>query len=151
MQNIIDMQTQTRNLISLATRSLTPEQWFTIPTGHDNNIAWNVGHIITVHQSLVYRLSYNETHTTKEFAKMFNPGTSPADWTENPDPSELSELLTSTHEAFIADHANGHFTKYRPYATTTGVSLQTVTDGATFNLFHEGLHLGTILAIRNHF
>ncbi|NET74148.1 MAG: DinB family protein, partial [Sphaerospermopsis sp. SIO1G2] len=104
MQSIITTNNQTRKLTLAVVQNLSHDQWFTIPTGFDNNIAWNVGHIITVQQSLIYRLSGLQTHTSKPFAKLFNPGTSPADWATNPDPAELQALLLSTSEAWQADY-----------------------------------------------
>ena len=49
-----------------------------------------------------------------------------------------------------ADLGAGTFGPYREYTTTPGVVLASVEGALRFNLFHEGLHLGAILALRKH-
>lgn len=139
---------QSRNLITAVTSTLTDDQLFMIPTGFDNNIAWNLGHIVAVQQSLTYRLAGLPTLTTREQNRMFRPGTSPADWAERPDPAELRRLLAESTEQLLADYPD-KFTSFQPYTTTTGFSLASIHEAVAFNDFHEGLHLGAILALRN--
>ena len=45
----------------------TLEQLNKIPDGFKNNLIWNVGHIITTQQGLIYRLSGLPVMISKEF------------------------------------------------------------------------------------
>jgi hypothetical protein len=139
---------QTRQLLALGVQGLTAEQMLAIPAGFDNNIAWNLGHILSVQQSLIYRLSGLPTTTTAEQNRMYRPGTSPADWAAPPDLDELIAQIAQA-EQLAADYAAGKFTTYQDYTTSLGVRLQNVDEAIIFNTFHEGLHLGTILSLRN--
>ncbi len=47
----IDTFRQTRKLLALAVQGLTAEQMLAIPTGFDNNIAWNLGHILSCNKA----------------------------------------------------------------------------------------------------
>ena len=145
----IDTFRQTRKLLALAVQGLTAEQMLAIPTGFDNNIAWNLGHILSVQQSLTYRLSGLPMTTTAEQNRMYRPGTSPADWAAPPDLDELIALIPVQGEQLAEDYAAGKFTTYQDYTTSTGVRLQNVDEAIIFNTFHEGMHLGAILALRN--
>jgi len=80
---------------------------------------------------------------------MFRTGSSPADWSNAPDVSRLLALLVETGPKLKDDYEVGLFANFQSYTTSTGVSLQTIEDALAFNNFHEGLHLGTILALRN--
>ena len=140
---------QDRQLIQQALAGLSTEAFLAMPRGFDNNIAWNLGHIIVTQQALHYRLSGLPTLTTKEEVAMFKTGTSPADWTSKPDISRLLALLGETGPKLQADYAAALFADFQPYTTSTGIELQTIEDALAFNNFHEGLHLGTILALRN--
>jgi len=145
----IDIFLQDRQLILQALAGLTEEAFFIIPQGFDNNVAWNLGHIIVTQQALHYRLSGQPTVTTKEDTAMFKTGTSPADWTSRPDTVRLLAFLMETGPKLQDDYAAGMFANFRPYTTSTGIILRTIEDALAFNNFHEGLHLGTILALRN--
>ena len=146
----LSMFRQTRKLIGMATKGLPEEAYFTIPDKFDNNIAWNLGHIIVVQQALIYGRSGLEMSLEKGQAKLFRQGTSPADWGETrPDITALRKQLREHVDLFEADMAADKFQAVEPYTTSTGVSLNTFADCYNFNNFHEGLHLGQILALRN--
>jgi len=145
----ISMFIQDRRLIQGALAGLSEESYFVIPLGFDNNIAWNLGHIIVTQQALHYRLSGLPTVTTKEDVAIFKTGSSPADWSHNPDIGRLLTLLSDLAEKLARDFEAGLFSGFKPYTTFTGIILETFEDALAFNNFHEGLHLGTILSLRN--
>lgn len=145
----INMFIHGRRLIQGALRGLLDEAYFTIPQGFDNNIAWNLGHIIVTQQALHYRLSGLPTVTTKEDIAMFRTGSSPAGWSQEPDIDRLLALLAETPQQLKQDCAAGLFAAFHPYTTGTGITMKTIEDALAFNNFHEGLHLGSILALRN--
>ena len=145
----IDVFLQDRQLIQQVLAGLSEEAYFNMPQGFDNNIVWNLGHIIVTQQALHYRLSGQPTVTTKKDTAMFKTGTSPVDWTSRPDSARLLALLAETGPKLQEDYAAGLFATFRPYTTSTGIVLQTIEDALAFNNFHEGLHLGTILTLRN--
>ncbi|WP_420645756.1 DinB family protein [Candidatus Leptofilum sp.] len=140
---------QNRAYIEQIINTLSDEQLLRMPDGFDNNIAWNLGHLIVVQQSLIYRLSGLPTLTRREHVRQFSPGTSPADWPATPDLAELRQLLTETTAQTIADAATKRFQNYTPYSTTTKFDLPTFEDATAFNLYHEALHFGAIMALRN--
>lgn len=140
---------QARTLINKLAASFSEEQLFTIPNGFDNNIAWNLGHIAVVQQSLIYRLSGLPSMTNKTHYQLFKTGTSPADWSEPPDMSEIKSILKETMSTLRTDYQNKAFTNFQPYTTSTRFVLNTIEESIAFNNFHEGLHLGAILAINN--
>lgn len=145
----IDILIQDRKLIQQALKGLSDDAYFFIPQGFDNNIAWNLGHIIVTQQALHYQLSGLQPVTTKVDRAMFKTGTSPADWTEKPDIGRLLVLLAETPGQLKTDFEAGRFAGFQPYTTSVGVHFETFADALAFNNFHEGLHLGAILALRN--
>ncbi len=145
----INILKQDRTLIYGAVKKLSPEAYLLIPPGFDNNIIWNVGHIVVVQQLLHYKLCNLETYVSEEQIAMFRTGTSPADWSYEPDMAELLELLNELPTKFEADYGANKFQAFQGYTTRTGINLKTIEDAIAFNNFHEGLHLGAILALRN--
>ncbi len=140
---------QNRKLIHRAVSTLASQEFMTIPPGFDNNIAWNLGHILVVQQLLHYKLSGLELYVTSEQVGMFKTGTSPADWSVEPDVEQLVGLLDTLAQRLDADYQEGKFRNFKPYTTSTGIHLTTLEDALTFNNFHEGLHFGFILALKN--
>jgi len=145
----IEMLLQTRKLILRAVSGLSEEAYFTIPPGFDNNIAWNVGHIIVTQQLLLYRLSGLPMYVSREQVALFRSGTSPADWSQPPEMAELLDQLSSYPQKLVDDVQAGKFQAYQAYTTSTGVNLNTFEEAVAFNYFHEGLHLGAILSLKN--
>ena len=67
-------------------------------------------------------------------------------------PDELTlvkSLLFSTIEKTKTDYENGVFKNYTPYTTSINETLNTIDEAISFNAFHEGIHLGYILAMKN--
>lgn len=150
MNSSITILKQTRALILNTVKDLSQDQWFAMPEGFDNNIAWNVGHIVTSMQGMVYRNSGLDLNVTPEMIGNFKPGTSPLDWSDQPNTDELLKLLIEHGDTLEADAAAGKLNvEYNGFSTKSGLSVQTVEDAINFDIFHEGMHLGTVQALKN--
>jgi hypothetical protein len=57
-------------------------------------------------------------------------------------------LLFSTIEKTKEDYKNKMFKTYNSYTVSTKSTLSNVEEAIDFNNFHEGIHLGYILALR---
>ncbi|MCB0166550.1 MAG: DinB family protein [Anaerolineae bacterium] len=145
----INIFIQTRHLIEQVVAGLSDQQMRYIPPGFDNNIAWNLGHIVVVQQLLHYRLCGLEMAVNDHQIAMFRTGTSPADWQTEPDLAPVMALLLELPQKLLADYQTGRFGDFKPFTTSTGIYLETLEEAIAFNNFHEGLHLGFILSLRN--
>lgn len=145
----IDIFMQDRRLIESALAGLPGSDYFEMPPGFDNNIAWNLGHTIVTQQALHDRLCGLPTMTTREEFTLFKTGSSPAEWAHQPDTGRLLALLAQTASQLKQDYVAGRFATFTPYATSTGIAMASFEDALAFNNFHEGLHLGAILCLRN--
>ena len=119
-----------------------------IPSGFRNNIIWNIGHTVVTQQMLVYRLSGLTALVSDEMIGRYRRGTVPEGNVTAEEVEDLKKLLFSTVEKTIADYQLGVFQKFDTYTTLTKVVLNSVDDAILFNNFHEGLHLGTIMALQ---
>lgn len=139
---------QTRRALDALTARLGDEAWLAVPDGFSNNVLWNVGHVVVTLELLTYGLAGLDPGVPPEMVAAFRKGTSPAGWDATPDPEAVRHHLHASPDRLEADLRAGRFTGYREYRTTPGVVLASVDDAVTFDLYHEGIHLGAVLALR---
>lgn len=126
----------------------TLKQLNKVPEGFSNNLFWNIAHIVVTQQLLCYRLSGLDTLVSNEWIELFKKGTSTTKDASEQDLKDLKELLFSTIEKTAEDIEAGIFKEFTEYPTSTGFVLRSVNDAFEFNNFHEGIHLGYILALK---
>ncbi len=148
MQLIIDQLKTIRQRFTDLCSSVSEEQLFEIPPGFRNHIAWNVGHVLVTQQLLTYGLSGLELKVAPELVEHFKKGSSPADWPDHSPWNGILDRLVSGVEDFGRDWEEGRFASFESYTTSAGVTLSTLEEAATFNHFHEGIHLGYCLALK---
>ena len=120
----------------------------TIPKGYNNNIIWNIGHIIVTEQLLVYKLSGLPMQVSEELISKYMKGTKPEGNVTQEEVDDIKGLLFSTIQQTKTDYNNGKFTDFQEYVlSTTGNTLTKVEEAISFNLFHEGIHFGYIMAL----
>ena len=126
----------------------TLEQLNKIPDGFKNNLIWNVGHIITTQQGLIYRLSGLPVMISKEFHNKYKYCSLPPQTTTKEEVEEIKGLLISLIQQTKDDYTNGKFISFTPYETHIGFHLATFEEAINFNNYHEGIHLGIMMNIR---
>lgn len=143
-----DVLRQTRRTLAALADALPEAARTAIPDGFSNHVLWNVGHLAVTEQALTYGLVGLPLGVSPEFAAAFRKGSSPAEWDRPWSYDEVRDLLLSLPDQTEADYRAGHFESFREYRTTPGVVLSSVEDAVRFNLYHEGVHLGSVLALR---
>ena len=146
----LDVVRKTRQSTAQIVDALPPDALTVIPPGFSNHVLWNVGHLVVTMQSLVYGLSGQPLGVPDAWVAAFRKGTTPVDGLAAVPWAEVRAAFLSLPDQVEADLGAGTFGPYREYTTTPGVVLASVADAVRFNLFHEGLHLGSILALRKH-
>ena len=149
MSSPFDVLRATRQSLAAAVDAMTPEQRTAIPGGFNNHVLWNVGHLAVTEQLLAYGLADQPLGVSDEMVGAFRKGTSPRDWTRAWTWDEIRTLFLTLPDRTAHDvAAGGRFSGFRSYTTTPGVVLNSVEDAVRFNLYHEGIHLGSVLALR---
>ncbi|SHI40471.1 DinB family protein [Pseudozobellia thermophila] len=148
MENILNTMVQVRKRLH-SILDLTPkEQLLQIPEGFRNNIWWNIAHVVVTQQLLVYRFSGLQIRIPEGYVDKYRKGTVPGDAPSDEEIKEVAALLISTVEWMEEDYRNGLFKNYQSYTTSANVTLGNVDEAIAFNLFHEGLHIGAIIALQ---
>lgn len=147
MKKIFDITIQNRKILYKILKRTPPEILLQTPEGYRNNIWWNIAHVVVTQQLLLYKLSNLDMRIDDSLVQKYRKGTVPGN---NPSAEEMDNIaafLLSTAEWAQDDYEKGVFNEYNEYTTSTKVTLRNVEDALSFNLYHEGLHLGVILSM----
>lgn len=119
-----------------------------IPEGFNNNIIWNVGHVIATQQLLTYGLSDLPTIIHQDYIDKYRKGTKPSGSINNTEFESLKELLLSAIDKTEEDFSTGKFEAFKVYETSFGVTLNNIEEAIHFNNIHEAMHLGNMLSMK---
>ncbi len=148
MENIFAITMQNRKNLAYLLDHIPRKQLLQIPEGHRNNIWWNIAHVVVSQQGLVYNLSKLPLLVSQELVEKFRKGSVPDGTATEEEIETIRALILSTIERTREDYQNGRFKDFFEYTTSARVTLHNVEDAIAFNLFHEGLHMGIIMAIQ---
>ena len=140
---------QNRVLLSKFLDKFSLEQLNTVPKGFKNSIFWNIAHTVVTQQLLTYGLSGQPFLIQDQLVAHYKKGTVTVHKANKKELEEIKSLLLTTLEQTKIDYDNGCFKNFTPYTTSLKVTLSTIEEAIRFNVFHEGIHLGYILAMKN--
>ena len=144
----IDITRKNRKLFEAFLDKFSLEQLNKVPEGFNNNIIWNIAHCIVTQQLLVYKLSGLQGVLSDDMIAEYRKGTKTERNLSQDEVDEIKALLYSPLDKTDEDYSNGLFKIYNEYTVSTGSTLAKVEDAISFNNFHEGIHLGYILALK---
>lgn len=150
MKSVFKTWKTSRSLIERYLDNYSLEQLNLIPEGFNNNLIWNIGHIVVIQQRLAYEGVGQLPHVSAAYFEKYQGGTKPDGKATQQEIDELKQLLNVMVEQTEADFNNGvlQTQPYKERTTGTGFHLSSIEDALEFNNYHEALHLGAMMAIR---
>ena len=143
-----DICLKNRKILEGFLNQFTLEELNKIPEGFSNNIIWNIAHVIVTQQLLVYRNSDLPMFVSDNMVDNYKKGTKAEVEVSQAEIEEIKSLLFSSLEKLVEDYNNGLFKNYNEYTVSTKSTLTNAEEALEFNNFHEGIHLGYILALK---
>ncbi len=138
----------TRNNVLKLIENLDLAQLNKIPEGFNNNLAWNLGHIVTTQQLLCYGLSNLPMALENDFISNYRKGSKPEGDINQADLDFMRNKMILLADKLEDDYANGIFKEYKEYSTSFNATLSSVDDAILFNNMHETMHLGFMIALK---
>jgi uncharacterized damage-inducible protein DinB len=124
---------------------VTEEEAEVIPKGFRNNIRWNLGHIYLDQYLWIQAVTKEKAGVPEQFKTWFGYGTSPANFTqETPSIEELKKLLKEQPAQIKAEYGDRLEEEFTP----TEMGIHTIEQVLIRTIFHEGMHLQTILDLK---
>jgi len=140
--------TQTsRNALYHFLDSISLENLNKIPEGFNNNIIWNIAHVVVVQQMLAYKLSGLPMLISDEMVAKYMRGTKPAQDVTQSEIDEIKFLLFETINKTKVDYNNGIFKNFQEFTSLSGFTMKNIEDALSFNYYHEAVHTGVIKSL----
>ena len=148
MTKAIDNLLQVRQVVFNAVKDLSAEALNKVPAGFNNNVVWNLGHLVTAQQGICYLRSGVNPRVEEKYLAPYRPGTKPEGTADNVEIKRIKDALFSSLDMLKPDVESNLFVNYTPWITRYGVHINSIDDALSFLLFHEGLHFGYILSLK---
>ena len=149
MNKQIEAVHKTRTALLEMIRGLSIDQLNKIPAGFNNNIIWNLAHLVSAQQGICYLRAGLPMIIEKEFFQAYKPDSKPDSFVGEEDLNKIRSLLFSTLDQMEPDLKSGSFNNYRSWTTRYGIDISDIDDALNFLPFHEGIHLGYIMALKH--
>ena len=147
MKEHLSILAHNRAIYSRFLKNFSLEQLNTVPEGFNNNIVWNVAHALATQQSIMYTLSGLNPLVPQSWIDGYRKGTKPELDVNQEFVDAIAAALMSTMEQLKKDIEAGIFENYQPYTTSTKIELNSFVTAFPFVLFHDGVHIGSVLAL----
>lgn len=149
MNKYFDIIIKTRQVFLNLLDGLTIEQINKVPAGFNNNIVWNLAHLVVTPQLLAYKLSGLPFTIDEEFVNRYKKGTKPEGFVNAEEFETIKELFNTTTKQLVEDYNNGRFNgSYQLYTNSFNIEQTSVEDAIKFSSVHDGLHLGYAMALK---
>lgn len=136
-----------QNILNI-TKDLSDAQLNKVPAGFNNNIIWNIAHLSATLQRICYDRSGLAGNIPVSFSEAYKNGTKPTRDLNEIEIKTIKELLIKSIEQLDTDVSAGQFVNYEAWSNSIGIEINTINDAIAFLPYHEGLHMGAILAIK---
>jgi hypothetical protein len=134
-----------RSYLLGAVENVSNEEAEIIPKGFNNNIRWNLGHIYLDQFLWIQAVTKEKTGVPEQYNSWFGYGTSPKDFApDTPTMEELMILLKDQPSKIIEEYGDRLEMEFQP----TEMGMHTIEQVLIRTIFHEGMHLQTILDLK---
>lgn len=150
MEKIIEVIKACRSKWLTTLEDLTTDQLNQIPTGFNNNLAWQLGHVVVSQQLLCYKLSGNKLLIDETLVDGYKNGSKPEKYISEAEIAQMKAYLLSTIDQLVVDLEKDIFQNFTPYSISTypGFKLEKITDVVKFIVSHDALHYGCSLMLK---
>lgn len=148
MHKTFDVTRTSRKVLSQFIENFSLDQLNEIPDGFNNNLIWNIAHIVVTQQRLVYKFSGLPLRISDEIFEKYKGGTKPNGAVSQSEVEEIRSLLFETIDQTEADFNSDIFKNYQEYTTSIGLTITSIEEAISFNNYHEALHTGVMMSIR---
>lgn len=149
MQSVFERMRVVRTKIAAQLAGLSTEQLNRIPAGLNNNLVWQLGHLVVSTELLSYVRSQAVPDKVVALADSYRNGSKPEGAVSAAEIDSLKGRFLTSIDQLEADYRNGMFAAAQAFSTHTfGITANTIEEVFEMCLWHDTLHWGNINVIR---
>jgi hypothetical protein len=115
-----------------------------VPTGFNNSIHWQIGHVLTVTERLIFGITEQTLSLPENYVALFGNGTKPADWKEEPPAWDMIIAQLKDQPSRIRESLSG---KLETLVKENFLKAENIGELINSSTIHEANHAGTISAM----
>lgn len=123
---------------------LSNEQLNRVPAGFNNNILWNLGHLLVTDELMFYKAAGKPSNLDEAFMARFRRGTKPEGVLSDEDTALIKQELAAALPRVTELYKAGHFDGYTPVTLSNGLLINDLGGTLAFSAYHHGLHSAAI-------
>ncbi len=139
---------QTRKAILEIVENEDIETLNIIPSGFNNNLIWNFGHVVVTPQMLCYKKTGTKTTISEDLIDKYKKGSKPEAQISGAELVELKSLLFESIHQLERDYYTGIFQSYYLVINSLDMRLDTIEKAIHYCSAHDNLHLGYMQALK---
>lgn len=149
MKEIFKFTIDSRKAFIQTIEQLSLDELNKIPSGFNNNIIWNFGHIVVSTPILCYiRTGILENTESIPFIDVYKKGSKPTYFVDQKEVDTLKKQAISSIEKLQKDYESGILNKINTFETSTfHATINSIEDVIVTSVGHDNLHYGYALAI----
>lgn len=148
INKLIDDSKKVRISILNTISSLSAAQLNEIPAGFNNNIIWNIAHIVASQQGLTYFRSGLEMPVGDDYFKKYKSETKPEEPVSEGEIEKIKEFILSSIDQFKKDYSEALFSNFQSFTSRYGIEFNNIEEVIPFVTFHDGIHFGYVMALK---
>lgn len=135
MKTEIDNLKKVRIFLLDLVKDLSIDQVNKIPPGFNNNVAWNIAHIVAAQQGVCYIRAGIDPIVDDRYVTPFRSGTKPAEPIDESELSTIKNIMISSLDRLQVDYEKNIFSVYTSRTTRYGVKLTDINEQLVFYRF----------------
>ncbi|MES3016824.1 MAG: DinB family protein [Bacteroidota bacterium] len=149
MHKQLDVVRKTRTAILNLIGDMSTDELNKVPAGFNNNIIWNIAHLIAAQDNIFYvKSGHPLKNIDQQYFDAYKPGSKPEGPVSSEEIERIKQLLFSSLDQLGVDLETNLFANYPAWATRYGVDMESADDGLNLLPFHDGLHFGYMMALK---
>ena len=119
-----------------------------VPEGFNNNLVWQLGHLIVALQNYCYINAGLPSMLEESFIERYKNGTKPEGSIDEAEFITMKNLATSTLDQLEKDLQSDTFANFEPKTLGNGIQINSIADALEMMVFHEALHYGEVKILK---